>query len=71
LQNHFIGWSQVYSEKKKSAEDQLENLKELCQKWRKKRATAVGALVSSHGVSADEVLGQVPDFKSGTDATIF
>lgn len=47
--------SQVYNAKKKSAENQLEVAKDLCEKLKKKRSSLVGAFVSTHGCSIDEV----------------
>ena len=45
----------MYNAKKKAAEEQLETAKDLCEKLKKKRSSLVGAFVSTHGCSIDEV----------------
>jgi hypothetical protein len=52
---HLLAFQQVYNGKKKAAEDQLETAKDLCEKLKKKRSSLVGAFVSTHGCSIDEV----------------
>ncbi|KAK0159350.1 hypothetical protein PV328_010236 [Microctonus aethiopoides] len=44
-----------YIKKKISAEKQLQQAREACEKLRKKRSSLVGAFVSTHGKSIDEV----------------
>ncbi|XP_053594125.1 stromal interaction molecule homolog isoform X2 [Microplitis demolitor] len=44
-----------YTKKKISAEKQLQQAREACEKLRKKRSSLVGAFVSTHGKSIDEV----------------
>ncbi|XP_014217003.1 stromal interaction molecule homolog [Copidosoma floridanum] len=44
-----------YMKKKISAEKQLQSAREACEKLRKKRSSLVGAFVSTHGKSIDEV----------------
>ncbi|XP_008206398.1 stromal interaction molecule homolog isoform X2 [Nasonia vitripennis] len=44
-----------YMKKKQSAEKQLQSAREACEKLRKKRSSLVGAFVSTHGKSIDEV----------------
>ncbi|XP_044254508.1 stromal interaction molecule homolog isoform X2 [Tribolium madens] len=44
-----------YMKKKASAEKQLQQAREACEKLRKKRSSLVGAFVSTHGKSIDEV----------------
>ncbi|XP_043479704.1 stromal interaction molecule homolog isoform X1 [Leptopilina heterotoma] len=44
-----------YTKKKISAEKQLQSAREACEKLRKKRSSLVGAFVSTHGKSIDEV----------------
>ena len=46
---------QVYSDKKKSAEQQLDLAKEMCEKLKKKRLSLVGAFVSTHSGSIGDV----------------
>ncbi|XP_051169150.1 stromal interaction molecule homolog isoform X2 [Leptopilina boulardi] len=47
--------NKAYTKKKISAEKQLQNAREACEKLRKKRSSLVGAFVSTHGKSIDEV----------------
>lgn len=44
-----------YIKKKMSAEKQLQSARDACEKLRKKRSSLVGAFVSTHGKSIDEV----------------
>ena len=45
----------VYNSKRKTAEDQLELAKDMCERLKKKRSSLVGAFVSTHGRSIDDV----------------
>ena len=47
--------SLVYNAKKKAAEEQLEAAKDMCEKLKRKRTSLVGAFVSTHGRSIDDV----------------
>ncbi|XP_066596843.1 stromal interaction molecule homolog isoform X2 [Prorops nasuta] len=47
--------NKAYTKKKMSAEKQLQQAREACEKLRKKRSSLVGAFVSTHGKSIDEV----------------
>ncbi|XP_071567136.1 stromal interaction molecule homolog [Temnothorax nylanderi] len=47
--------NKAYMTKKMSAEKQLQQAREACEKLRKKRSSLVGAFVSTHGKSIDEV----------------
>ncbi|CAH1996212.1 unnamed protein product [Acanthoscelides obtectus] len=47
--------NKAYMKKKISAEKQLQQAREACEKLRKKRSSLVGAFVSTHGKSIDEV----------------
>lgn len=47
--------SQVYNSKRKSAELQMEQAKDACEKLKRKRSSLVGAFVSTHGRSIDDV----------------
>ncbi|XP_073994174.1 stromal interaction molecule isoform X2 [Rhodnius prolixus] len=47
--------NKAYIKKKLSAEKQLQSAREACEKLRKKRSSLVGAFVSTHGKSIDEV----------------
>ncbi|CAG9819475.1 unnamed protein product [Phaedon cochleariae] len=47
--------NKAYLKKKISAEKQLQQAREACEKLRKKRSSLVGAFVSTHGKSIDEV----------------
>ncbi|XP_076279019.1 stromal interaction molecule isoform X2 [Lasioglossum baleicum] len=47
--------NKAYSKKRISAEKQLQQAREACEKLRKKRSSLVGAFVSTHGKSIDEV----------------
>ncbi|XP_047120810.1 stromal interaction molecule homolog isoform X1 [Schistocerca piceifrons] len=47
--------NKAYIKKKLSAEKQLQQAREACEKLRKKRSSLVGAFVSTHGKSIDDV----------------
>ncbi|XP_012214485.1 stromal interaction molecule homolog isoform X2 [Linepithema humile] len=47
--------NKAYTNKKIGAEKQLQQAREACEKLRKKRSSLVGAFVSTHGKSIDEV----------------
>jgi len=47
--------SRVYNEKRRSAEAQMEVAKDACEKIKRKRSSLVGAFVSTHGRSIDDV----------------
>jgi len=47
--------SQVFNNRKKAAELQMEQAKDACDKLKKKRSSLVGAFVSTHGRSIDDV----------------
>ncbi|XP_069679430.1 stromal interaction molecule homolog isoform X2 [Periplaneta americana] len=47
--------NKAYIKKKNSAEKQLQQAREACEKLRKKRSSLVGAFVSTHGKSIDDV----------------
>jgi len=47
--------SMVYNGKRKSAEYQMEQAKDACEKLKRKRSSLVGAFVSTHGRSIDDV----------------
>ena len=47
--------SVTYNAKRKAAEDQLEMAKDMCDKLKRKRSSLVGAVVSTHGRSIDDV----------------
>ncbi|KRT86399.1 hypothetical protein AMK59_44, partial [Oryctes borbonicus] len=47
--------NKAYVKKKLAAEKQLQQAREACEKLRKKRSSLVGAFVSTHGKSIDEV----------------
>merc|ERR1712179_29185 len=47
--------SLVYNTKRKSAESQMEQAKDACEKLKRKRSSLVGAFVSTHGRSIDDV----------------
>ncbi|XP_065345003.1 stromal interaction molecule homolog isoform X2 [Cloeon dipterum] len=47
--------NKAYMKKKTSAERQLQQAREACEKLRKKRSSLVGAFVSTHGKSIDDV----------------
>jgi len=47
--------SLVYNSKRKSAEQQMEQAKDACEKLKRKRSSLVGAFVSTHGRSIDDV----------------
>jgi STIM1 Orai1-activating region len=45
----------VYNEKRRNAEAQMEIAKDACEKIKRKRSSLVGAFVSTHGRSIDDV----------------
>lgn len=45
----------AYNNKRRAAEEQLEMAKEMCERLKKKRSSLVGAFVSTHGRSIDDV----------------
>lgn len=47
--------NRTYTKKKQAAERQLQQAREACEKLRKKRTSLVGAFVSTHGKSIDDV----------------
>jgi hypothetical protein len=47
--------SRVYNEKRRCAEAQMEAAKDACEKIKRKRSSLVGAFVSTHGRSIDDV----------------
>ena len=47
--------SQTFAAKRRAAEEQLEMAKDMCEKLKKKRSSLVGAFVSTHGRSIDDV----------------
>jgi len=47
--------SAAYNTKRRSAEEQLEMAKDMCERLKKKRSSLVGAFVSTHGRSIDDV----------------
>ena len=47
--------SQVYNDKRKVAESQMALAKDACEKLKRKRSSLVGAFVSTHGRSIDDV----------------
>lgn len=47
--------SRVYNEKRRHAETQMEVAKDACEKIKRKRSSLVGAFVSTHGRSIDDV----------------
>ncbi|XP_078051197.1 stromal interaction molecule isoform X1 [Augochlora pura] len=53
-----------YSKKKIAAEKQLQQAREACEKLRKKRSSLVGAFVSTHGKSIDEVDKSIVDART-------
>ena len=55
LQLTFELESATYNAKRKAAEEQLELAKDMCEKLKKKRSSLVGAFVSTHGRSIDDV----------------
>lgn len=56
--------SVTYNAKKKAAEDQLELAKDMCDKLKKKRSSLVGAFVSTHGQSINDVDRSILDAKT-------
>ena len=47
--------SLAYNNKKREAEKQLETVKDMCEKLKKKQKSLMGAFVSTHGRSIDDV----------------
>ena len=47
--------SLTYNNKKREAEKQLETVKDMCEKLKKKQKSLMGAFVSTHGRSIDDV----------------
>ena len=47
--------SAAYNAKRRAAEEQLEMAKDMCERLKKKRSSLVGAFVSTHGRSIDDV----------------
>ena len=47
--------SAAYNAKRRTAEEQLEMAKDMCERLKKKRSSLVGAFVSTHGRSIDDV----------------
>ena len=47
--------SAAYNTKRRNAEEQLEMAKDMCERLKKKRSSLVGAFVSTHGRSIDDV----------------
>ena len=47
--------SAAYNAKRRNAEEQLEMAKDMCERLKKKRSSLVGAFVSTHGRSIDDV----------------
>lgn len=56
--------SQVYNEKRRSAEMQMEVAKDACEKLKRKRSSLVGAFVSTHGRSIEDVDKSILDAKT-------
>ncbi|XP_024944858.1 stromal interaction molecule homolog isoform X2 [Cephus cinctus] len=56
--------NKAYTKKKISAEKQLQQAREACEKLRKKRSSLVGAFVSTHGKSIDEVDKSIVDART-------
>ncbi|XP_012250580.1 stromal interaction molecule homolog isoform X2 [Athalia rosae] len=56
--------NKAYTKKKVSAEKQLQQAREACEKLRKKRSSLVGAFVSTHGKSIDEVDKSIVDART-------
>lgn len=46
---------QVYNEKRRAAEAQMGHARDACEKLKRKRSSLVGAFVSTHGRSIDDV----------------
>lgn len=56
--------SATYNAKKRAAEEQLEMAKDMCEKLKRKRSSLVGAFVSTHGRSIDDVDRSIIDAKT-------
>jgi stromal interaction molecule 1 len=56
--------SSAYNAKRRAAEDQLEIAKDMCERLKKKRSSLVGAFVSTHGRSIDDVDRSIMDAKT-------
>ncbi len=56
--------SGAYNNKKRAAEEQLDAAKEACERLKRKRSSLVGAFVSTHGRSIDEVDRSILDAKA-------
>lgn len=56
--------SQVYNAKRISAEGQIEMAKDACEKLKRKRSSLVGAFVSTHGRSIEDVDKSIMEAKS-------
>eukprot|EP00095_Tigriopus_kingsejongensis_P009012 snap_masked-scaffold1840_size26652-processed-gene-0.3 protein:Tk09012 transcript:snap_masked-scaffold1840_size26652-processed-gene-0.3-mRNA-1 annotation:"stromal interaction molecule homolog isoform x3" len=56
--------SQTYNAKRKAAEEQLDLAKEMCERLKRKRSSLVGAFVSTHGRSIDDVDRSILDAKT-------
>ncbi|CAH1393437.1 unnamed protein product [Nezara viridula] len=56
--------NKTYFKKKMSAEKQLQTAREACEKLRRKRSSLVGAFVSTHGKSIDEVDRSIVDART-------
>jgi len=55
---------QVYNDKRRSAEMQMEVAKDACEKLKRKRSSLVGAFVSTHGRSIEDVDKSILDAKT-------
>jgi len=56
--------SQVYNAKRQTAESQIECAKDACEKLKRKRSSLVGAFVSTHGRSIEDVDKSIMEAKS-------
>jgi len=56
--------SQVYNAKRQTAESQIENAKDACERLKRKRSSLVGAFVSTHGRSIEDVDKSIMEAKS-------
>jgi len=56
--------SQVYNAKRQTAENQIESAKDACEKLKRKRSSLVGAFVSTHGRSIEDVDKSIMEAKS-------
>ena len=56
--------SQVYNAKRVMAESQIESAKDACEKLKRKRTSLVGAFVSTHGRSIEDVDKSIMEAKS-------